>query len=390
MSLYNYARPRSTYSEDAGVADILFEQHTEFMKDQQVEAGYGFTTFSLKQFMAAHRNGLEWIIPGYVPRGEVTLLAGDPERGKSRLLLQMIMSVATGHPFLGIPVETGCAVGLFHEDSVVTIQERLGTLLANWQIDMDQLDATGRLLIEGRNSDPESEDRRKLWDHNKRTNNFEMLERKLKHMGSPKLLILDTIAETMIGDKTLGEPVRHYISALQGLADRNNIAIIASTHLNETGKTSGSSEFMRKGRSVIHFTDLRSEGLVLKSVKSNCGPKPPSIPILEETSGLFERRSAPSRPSMQIRTVAERKKNYPSLRETFIDAVDNTPVGLSRSKHAEMYAPRILYARWGKKLKATEADFKAVMDELLNEGRIGEKRKSSRHPTMILCVAGDV
>ena len=339
--------------------------------------------------MAAHGQDPEWVIPGWVPRGEVTLFAGEPGKGKSTLLLQMLISVATGRPFLGIPVETGRVVGLFHEDSASTLTKRLGKFLSDWMIDVDQLDASGNLMIESRNSDPQSEDRRKLWSVTKSTENFQMLERKLKHVGGPKLLVLDTISETMIGDKTLGEPVRHYISALQGLADRNNIAIIGSTHLNGRGETSGSAEFVRKGRSVIHLVANRSHGLFLESVKSNCGPRPPSLPIFQKASGVFELRSALCEQATRIKTARQKKSNQ-DLNDRFIDAVDNTPGGLSTSKHARNYAPRFLEARWGKRLKATQADFQAVMHQLLSEGRIVEQRKSAKHGTMILCVVDKV
>ncbi len=88
--------------------------------------------------------------------------------------------------------------------------------------------------------------------------------------------------------------------------------------------------------------------------------------------------------------MAKQTKGYPDLREVFIDAIDNTPEGLSVSKHARNYAPKFLYARWGKKLKATEAEFKALMDELFSEGHIGPKLKGSKHPTRILYVLDKV
>jgi hypothetical protein len=59
---------------------------------------------------------LEFAIDRLLPRGMVTLLAGDGGAGKSLLLQTMMTCVAGGLPFMGFSTVQGAAAGLFGED----------------------------------------------------------------------------------------------------------------------------------------------------------------------------------------------------------------------------------------------------------------------------------
>ncbi len=60
---------------------------------------------------------IDFIVDGCIPRGAVTLLAGDSDLGKSYLAQQLLTAVATGHDWLGRKVESCRTFALFAEDS---------------------------------------------------------------------------------------------------------------------------------------------------------------------------------------------------------------------------------------------------------------------------------
>jgi hypothetical protein len=69
-----------------------------------------------------------FVVPQLIAEG-VTLLAGKPKLGKSWLMLDIALGIASGRPVLGnIPVLQGDVLGLFLEDSERRLQARLRKL----------------------------------------------------------------------------------------------------------------------------------------------------------------------------------------------------------------------------------------------------------------------
>ena len=372
--------------EGDGIDDFIKDLRNEVETGMKIEAGYSFVNGGIKAFMAGGAQKVEWVIPGLIPRGEVITLAAAGGVGKTNLMMQMLYSIATGSEFLGLPVSEGTVVGLFHEDSSRHLRERLNSLFSSFNTDIDKLDASGRFKFEAMDSDPEAEFRRKLWDGNK-TKNFEDLERRLQSIGNVKVLVIDTIKEAMTGSVENGENVRHFYSALRGLANRQNIALIGTTHLNAQNKTGGSSEFGNASRCVIHITSHPGRS-TLEVVKSNRGPMILPLPIKRNDSSFWEPRLTSAASGVGSEMRLEKPDRVQLLTKLFIEEVDNRPGGLSRHKHARNWAPKVIagLAR-AKKIKAPTAELERTMMAMLNEGLLVEERKPGKHPTMILAVS---
>ena len=77
------------------------------------------------------------LLPPFVPDSGVVVEYGDGSAGKSMFVLAQLLSIATGHPFLGIvPTRVG-AVGYFDwEDSAQTIKERAQALCDAAQVNL--------------------------------------------------------------------------------------------------------------------------------------------------------------------------------------------------------------------------------------------------------------
>ena len=82
---------------------------------------------SAAQLMEKPIEPREFVVRGLLPQG-LSILGGAPKIGKSWLVLDLCLHVATGEPFWGIPVSKGTAWYISLEDTQEHIHRRLGTI----------------------------------------------------------------------------------------------------------------------------------------------------------------------------------------------------------------------------------------------------------------------
>ena len=82
---------------------------------------------SAAQLMEQPIEPREYVVRGLIPQG-LSILGGAPKIGKSWLVLDLCLHVATGEPFLGMPVSKGTAWYISLEDTQELIHRRLGTI----------------------------------------------------------------------------------------------------------------------------------------------------------------------------------------------------------------------------------------------------------------------
>ena len=83
-----------------------------------------------------------WLVPGLIPSGTVTLLTGDGGTGKSLLALQLATACALGKPWLGKTVAGDRALFVSAEDDEDELHRRLADVLEAEEAsfaDLDQL-----------------------------------------------------------------------------------------------------------------------------------------------------------------------------------------------------------------------------------------------------------
>lgn len=83
----------------------------------------------------------QWLVENWIPWGCVTALYGDGGTGKSLLAQQLLTSVATGTPFLGLPVRQckcwGCSARTMKTSCIVGRRPSMlstGLSSATWRI----------------------------------------------------------------------------------------------------------------------------------------------------------------------------------------------------------------------------------------------------------------
>jgi putative DNA primase/helicase len=215
---------------------------------------------------------VEWLWPGRIAIGKLTLFGGKPGVGKSQLMahLTSVVSQGAAWPCNEGRAPRGSVVLFTAEDGVAdTVAPRLIAAGAD----------VARVTVVKGVEDPA---RRKTFDLKA---DIDLLEAAVHEIGDVKLIIIDPVSAYMGKVDGHGNvETRSVLEPIAEMADRLRIAVIAVTHLNKGGAGNqgvmerfvGSIAFIaaaRAGFAVI--PDEENEGRVLVlSVKNNLAPKP--------------------------------------------------------------------------------------------------------------------
>jgi putative DNA primase/helicase len=197
---------------------------------------------------------VEWLWPGRIALGKVTLIAGDPGLGKSFATLDMAARVSCGAPWPdapGINTMAGGVVLLSAEDDTEdTIRPRLDAAGADVRR-IFALQAVCRNYKEG----PAKESAFTL------ETDLAALEAAILATPGCRLVIIDPIT-AYLGktDSNKNAEIRGLIAPLAALAIKHNVAIICITHLNKSAngpaiyRAIGSIAFAAAARTVWAVT----------------------------------------------------------------------------------------------------------------------------------------
>jgi hypothetical protein len=220
---------------------------------------------------------VRWLWPGRIPLGKLTLLAGDPGRGKSLVGIDIAARVSTGRAWpdrLGEPAERGGVVLMNGEDDLFdTLKPRLTAAGA---------DPTRVTLLAG------MRDRTMDWDSRRPidlSTDFKAVEYAVERTEECRLLVVDPLSAFLGETDSYREAnVRALLRPLAELAQRRRIAVLAVTHLNKGDgraiyRSMGSLAFTAAARAVWLVADdpEAPPRRLLHSVKNNMAPAGPGL-----------------------------------------------------------------------------------------------------------------
>lgn len=229
----------------------------------------GPVTYSIDQVTP---QPLRWLWPGVIPRGKLTVLAGDPGLGKSFLTLDLASRASIGaHWPCATPADGPCAVVMLNaeDDAADTIRPRLEGMGASLSriVMLDSVREGGRYA--------EFDISLHIADLR------QAIEATRQSAGDVGLVVLDPVS-AYVGstDSYNNAQVRAMLKPLADLAADTGVAVVLVTHLRKSGEGSavhramGSLAFTAAARVVLMATrhaddpDLR----VLSCAKSNLAP----------------------------------------------------------------------------------------------------------------------
>lgn len=220
---------------------------------------------------------LDWLWPGRVPIGKLTMLVGDPGLGKSLVALDIAARVSRGMAppqFAGAPPSApafpGSVVLMSAEDG---LQDTIIPRLMAAGADLDRI-----ALVEPERRRPAAAGGANAHVQFSLSDDLPALEKAIDSLDQCRLVVLDPITAylgTCDGNHNLA--VRRLLAPLAELSARTGVAVLAINHLNKMGqgpaiyRSLGSLAFTATARSVLAvFADPHDAAArTLVSLKSN-------------------------------------------------------------------------------------------------------------------------
>ncbi len=204
---------------------------------------------------------VDWLWPGRIALGKLTLLAGDPGLGKSFLTLDLAARVSQGARWPDGPVtqKPGGVVLLGAEDDIAdTVRPRLDAAGA----DPSRIIALTMIRYRDVETGKACERQFSLED------DLDALEEAIDRVENCRLVVIDPVSAYLGNtDSHVNAAVRALLSPLADLAGRRGIAVLAVTHLNK-GSGAGQAIYRMTG-SLAFAAAARAVWLVAKDQENN-------------------------------------------------------------------------------------------------------------------------
>ncbi len=219
---------------------------------------------------------IKWLWEQRIPFGKLSVLAGNPDQGKSLVTMYMVSQLTTGRPLYGSTVAlTACEVLVLagEDEANDTIVPRLQA----GDADLSKVHLVEAVAVKDGKGLTVGERETQL------DTDIQMIETMLKEHPQIRLVIVDPLSN-YLGRANMNreQEVRQVLVPLKNLAARTGVAIVAVMHLNKSTDSSaihrigGAVAFTGVARAVWLFTEdpndqqkhlmLRVKGNIAKSV----------------------------------------------------------------------------------------------------------------------------
>ena len=315
--------------------------------------------------LLADRTPPRYLVHGLIEEGSLAMLFGAPSAGKSFLALDLAASVATGCAWCGRRVAQG-AVFYLAGEGVGGIRRRLaawgqhhGQALGDAPLSV----STGAVALDAKGAELVA---------------VEIEALSLVH-GTPRLVVVDTVARTMPGDESSNKDMSAFIAALDVLAARlGGVTILLIHHagLSDADRARGASA-LRAALDVEFKLEQRAPGLRVLS-QSKAKESDPIEALAFELRGVTldgwqddegQPVASAVMASVELHRVAGPKFNgaEADILAAFADVADLGDGSASRAAVRDLYCKR-----HGGNPESAGRGFRRALTALLAQGHLRE------------------
>lgn len=332
----------------------------------------------------------QWLVPGWIPHRNVTLIYSDGGGGKSTLVGQLCASTVLGKDWVGLPVvRQGTALHFAAEDDAnddhirrAAVANAHGVRLADLKgfVAIPYAGHDARMAISGGRGDALA-----------LTPLFHRIEAKIAAL-RPVLVVLDNLADIFDGNEISRSQARWFIGQLRRVAIEHDVTIVVTAHPSRDGiKTergdSGSTAWSNSVRSRLYLMDDPNDAdcRTLKVAKANYGKKGDEV-RLRWVFGTFHALGHAADKTAHNRAAEKR------VDELFLEILaDFTTKGniATRAPTSPDYAPKAFAGHpSAKNASVNFVGFKLAMQRLFAEGRIRDEEvgPASKRKKVIVAV----
>ncbi len=346
----------------------------------------------------------EWVVPGCVPCGEVTLLTGPGGLGKSILAIQLQVAMAGGLDWLGYETHQGASIGLYCEEDHNELARRFQTVRRRLGVPWEDLARAVYAPLKGQEVLLTEIDKRDGWvDPSDILREVAGLIDRLE----VRLCVLDSLNRMYQGNENDRPMVTGFLRELEALATKTQCAILLLAHPSKSALVDGSGysgstswDSMVRARCYLSYVvppnpDLLTEQekaqplLKLGWRKANYATKKLDIE-LEMSFGT----TTENEPPIFERVPEDVREN----RTLFLDIIDRLnadgtyPRTSDKGSAKALYAPTAVFLhplnkrRQGAHPMTAAQCVNLFSDLLSNLGmlRTTEKKDKSRHPIEVV------
>ena len=306
--LYDHADPACEAARNALMAD---EFDVVGSPQPRRDRRPNFVDVDLSRIGLELQAAPKWFWQGYLPAGEVTLLAADGGAGKSTLALMLAACMTAGADCLGRGTTAASVAYFSAEDTASTVLRRLALICDRLGLDPESVRGRLRVL--------DATDGDSVLFAAMRQDGVERATPTAAHAELAEfvesqaidVLIVDNASDVYDADENRKPMVRAFIKSLARMVRARDGAVLLLAHVDKNTSRagvlasgaaySGSVAWNNSVRSRLFLLTVGGGRRELQHQKSNLGPLLPPLPLEWPDGGLPgpSRTDAPARPTAQ-------------------------------------------------------------------------------------------
>lgn len=213
---------------------------------------------SVRRFLSHEPPAREWLITDVLPADVVGVLAGAGGMGKSLMAWQLATSLATGLPFLGMPIASrGGTLLLFAEDPEDELHRRTWLVLNHYAaMQGSNQDLPDRVAQHVHAVSRVGEDnllttRVQGVDGVKPTSLVPRLIRTAQQIRDLRLIVVDSVSRFRGGNANAEEDATRFVQTLEAIRMATGATVLGIAHTNQDGRRRGGDAEMVRGSTAL-------------------------------------------------------------------------------------------------------------------------------------------